>query len=214
MDLKQYQTEYKADQAVGAQFIENKLKELYPNITANFYSPQVLSFQGGEEALDGVAIYKTEDFYHLISYGISHLYYNEQAVGQEFSKWGFEFSFRVKPFAGDQDDEPFWAIQLLQNLGKFVNDTKVYFDDNQFLPLGGPIRQDADTDINGIIFQEDHQLKEIETAHGKVKFLQIVGINQTQLKLLEENSSIDHVKEVLKEIKEKNPLFICDINKY
>ncbi len=211
MDLQSYQTTYNEKQAVGALFIEDALKKVYPDTTPNFYSPHVLSFEGGEEALDGVAIYNTPEYDHLISYGMSHLYYNEEAISGEYSKWGFEFSFRVKPLPQDNGEDPFWAINVLQNLGRFVYETKIYFDEFQFMPLGGTIRQDTENDIVGIIFIKDPELGEIETPHGKVKFLQIIGIDSDTLKSLEEDSSYPHIEAVVKEIQKKNPLFICDV---
>ncbi|ADX67847.1 suppressor of fused domain protein [Weeksella virosa] len=209
MDLQSYQSTYNKKQAVGALFIEDALKKIYPNATPNFYSPHVLSFEGGEDALDGVAIYRTDHYDHLISYGMSHLYYNEEAISGEYSKWGFEFSFRVKPSAKDHGEDPFWAINVLQNLGRFVYETKIYFDEFQFMPLGGTIRQDTDNDIVGIIFIKDPELGEIETPHGKVKFLQIIGINSSTLKSLENEPSYPHIKAVVQEIKQNNPQFIC-----
>ncbi|MBS7333163.1 MAG: suppressor of fused domain protein [Weeksellaceae bacterium] len=208
MNLQEYKSTYNENQAVGALFLEKKVKEIYPELIPNFYSPQVLSFQGGQDALDGVAVYKTPEYYHLVSYGMSHLYYNEEAIGQEFSKWGFEFSLRVKPFDGDEGEDPFWAVQLMQNLGKFVYDTKIYFDENQFIPLGGPIRADADTDIVGVIFIKDPELDEIETPHGKVKFLQMIGIDEPTLKNLENDPSLSHMAAIVEGMKKHNPLFI------
>ena len=211
MNLEQYKSQYKNDQAVGAMSIENRLKEVYADLEPRFYSPQVMSFQGGDDPIDGVAVFDNDGYRHLVSYGMSHLYYNEESVGQEFSKWGFEFTFRVEPFAGDENEDPFWVIQLMNNLGRFVNETKVWFNEYQFLPLGGPIRSDADTDIVGIAFVKDVDLDEIETPHGKVIFLQIVGINIQQLKRLEENSTQAEVKAVLDEIKTVNPKYVCQL---
>lgn len=211
MNLEEYKSLYKNDQAVGALAIENRLKQVYGDLEPRFYSPQVMSFQGGEEPIDGVAIFDVHDHLHLISYGMSHLYYNEDAVGGEFSKWGFEFSFRVKPIATDEGEDPFWVIQLMNNLAKFVEETKVWFNENQFLPLGGPIRVDTNTDIVGLAFVKDVDLDEIDTPHGKVIFLQMVGLNQNQLERLEKKSTQDEVIAVLEEIKTVNPKFICEL---
>lgn len=211
MNLEEYKSQYKNDQAVGALAIENRLKQIYGELEPRFYSPQVMSFQGGDQPIDGVAVFDVHNYLHLVSYGMSHLYYNEQAVGGEFSKWGFEFSFRVKPIAADEGEDPFWVIQLMNNLGKFVEETKVWFNENQFLPLGGPIRVDTETDIVGLAFVKDVDLDEIETPHGKVIFLQMVGLNKQQLERLENNSTQDEVMAVIEEIRAVNPKFICEL---
>ena len=211
MNLEEYKQQYKQDQAVGALSIEKRLKQIYGDLEPRFYSPQVMSFQGGEEPLDGVAVYDVNGYHHLVSYGMSHLYYSEESVGADFSKWGFEFSFRVKPVKDDNGEDPFWVIQLMNNLGRFVNETKVWFDEYQFLPLGGPIRAESETDIVGVAFVMDDDLREIDTPHGKVVFMQIIGLNTAQLKRLEENSTKDEIMAVVDEIKSVNPKFVCEI---
>ena len=211
MNKEEYKQQYKQDQAVGALSIENRLKQIYGDLEPRFYSPQVMSFQGGEEPLDGVAVYDVNGYYHLVSYGMSHLYYSEESAGEEFSKWGFEFSFRVKPVKEDNGEDPFWVIQLMNNLGRFVNETKVWFEEYQFLPLNGPIRSECETDIVGLAFVMDDDLREIETPHGKVIFMQMIGLNSEQLKRLENNSTKDEIMSVVNEIKSDNPKFICQL---
>ena len=211
MNLEEYKKKYKQDQAVGALAIEERLNQVYGDLQPRFYSPQTMSFQGGEDPIDGVAVFDVNEYRHLVSYGMSHLYYNEQAVGGEYSKWGFELTFRVMPFEGDEDQDPFWVIQLMNNLARFVEETKVWFNEFQFLPLGGPIRSDADTDIVGVAFVKDVDLNEIDTPHGKVIFLQMVGLNKEQLTRLENNSTTEEVKAVLNEIKASNPKFVCQL---
>ena len=211
MNLEEYKNQYKQDQAVGALSIENRLKQVYSSLEPRFYSPQVMSFQGGEEPLDGVAVYDVNGYQHLVSYGMSHLYYSEESVGADFSKWGFEFSFRVKPVKEDNGEDPFWVIQLMNNLGRFVNETKVWFEEYQFLPLGGPIRAESDTDIVGLAFVMDDDLREINTPHGKVIFMQMIGLNSEQLKRLEAKSTKEEIMAVIDEIKSVNPKFICEL---
>lgn len=211
MNLEEYKEQYKQDQAIGALSIENRLKQVYGNLEPRFYSPQVMSFQGGEEPIDGVAVFDVNGYHHLVSYGMSHLYYSEESAGAEFSKWGFEFSFRVKPVKEDEGEDPFWVIQLMNNLGRFVNETKVWFEEYQFLPLGGPIRAESNTDIVGIAFIKDDDLDEIDTPNGKVIFLQIVGLNSQQLKRLEGNSTKEEIMAVLNEIKSVNPKFVTEL---
>lgn len=211
MNLEEYKEQYKQEQAVGALSIENRLKQVYGNLEPRFYSPQVMSFQGGEEPIDGVAVFDVNGYHHLVSYGMSHLYYSEESAGAEFSKWGFEFSFRVKPVKEDEGEDPFWVIQLMNNLGRFVNETKVWFEEYQFLPLGGPIRAESNTDIVGIAFIKDDDLDEIDTPNGKVIFLQIVGLNSQQLKRLEDNSTKEEIMAVLNEIKSVNPKFVTEL---
>ena len=117
----------------------------------------------------------------------------------------------MKPVKDDNGEDPFWVVQLMNNLGRFVNETKVWFDEYQFLPLGGPIRTDSETDIVGLAFIKDDDLDEIDTPHGKVTFIQMIGLNSEQLKRLEDNSTKEEIMSVIAEIKSVNPKFVCEI---
>ena len=57
----------------------------------------------------------------------------------------------------------------------------------------------------------DDDLREIETPHGKVIFMQMIGLNSEQLKRLENNSTKDEIMSVVNEIKSDNPKFICQL---
>ncbi len=54
--------------------IENSLKEVYGDFRVLFYSPQVMSFQGGDDPIDGVAVFDDE---WLLSFSVlteCHIY--------------------------------------------------------------------------------------------------------------------------------------------
>ena len=55
---------------------------------------------------------------------MSELYYDEEAAANEFSKWGFEFTFRLPCIPDDMptsdDEAPVWPINLMQNLARYV----------------------------------------------------------------------------------------------
>ena len=116
---------------------------------------------------------------------MSELYYDLQSSQVEFSSWGFEFSMRVAPFADNPDskssggsivlNEPFWAISLMQNLAKYVYNSKKWFEAYHFIPTNSPLRLNTDTKLVGVVFAPDPLLGGIDTPNGRVEFLQMVG---------------------------------------
>lgn len=215
MNRKEYKELYEEEDAVGWLAIDNKVEEIYPKQEPRHYAPPLHYILGGQDPLDGTSIYdsdKQESHRHFISYGMSELYYNEDAVGGEFSKWGFEFTFRLKPF--DEDDEdPTWVIEVMNNLARYVYESQLWFEEYHFIPAKGPIRTETqkEIDIVGLAFVLDPELGKISTPHGEVSFLQMVGITSKELDRLTQDPKISTVKELVDEMRKENPLLITDL---
>lgn len=99
MDLETYRKTYTEDDAVGWLAIDQAIDKIYGNQESIHFAPIISSMLGGEDPLDGVSVYESTQqapHLHFISYGFSQLYYDEEAVGKEFSKFGFELTFRLK----------------------------------------------------------------------------------------------------------------------
>ncbi len=215
MNTDEYKAKYSEDDAVGWAFIDKAVDKLYPNQEPKHYATMIKYFMGGDDPLDGVSVYKSDkdkEHYHFVSYGMSELYYNESAAGGDFSKWGFEFTFRLRPFEED-DDDPRWVVSLMQNLARYVFETGNWFDEYHFIPANGPIRLETDTEIVGIAFVLDPELGSINTPHGEVNFLQIVGITEDELEQLKANPKISETKKLLEKLKEKSPLLVTDLKR-
>ena len=168
---------------------------------------------GGEHPLDGVSIYESKkqtDHFHFVTYGFSELYYDENKIEDEFSKWGFELTFRLKPFEEDNGN-PSWVIALLQNIAKYVFDSGNWFEEFHYMPANGPIRLDTETDITALVIVSDPEIEKKQTPHGELSFLQIVGITSAEYEAIKENPGT--VEEVLNKLKENNPLLITDLTR-
>ena len=176
---------------------------------------------GGEDPLDGISIYDNHEqiFHrHIVSYGMSELYYSPESAENEFSGWGVEFTFRIVPFEGDKDadnakHEPYWAMNVMQNLARYVFDSKKWFEAYHFIPANGPIRLDTDTKLVGIAFAPDPQLGTIETPNGEVTFLQMVGLTQEELDWLWQDPKTGRVEELINKMRADNPLLITDLKR-
>jgi hypothetical protein len=217
MTRKEYKAKFEEDEAVGWDALNEKVLEVYGKTEPRHYAPPLSMILGGKDPIEGTSIYdsqKQEFHRHFISYGMSELYYNEEAAGGEFSKWGFEFTFRLKPFKEDEkDDDPFWVIEVMNNLARYVYESQRWFEEYDFIPANGPIRTETEVhiDIVGLIFVLDPELGKINTPHGEVSFLQMVGITSKELERLKKDPTTDNVKKLVDEIRKDNPLLITDL---
>ncbi|WP_283686048.1 suppressor of fused domain protein [Dysgonomonas sp. Marseille-Q5470] len=216
MTQKEYKNLFDEDDAVGWLEIDKVVEGIYGDQKPRHYAPPVHYMVGGEDPLDGVSIYDSQkDMFHrhLVSYGMSELYYNEEAAGGEFSKWGFEFTFRLKPFAEDGDDST-WVVNLMNNLARYVIKSGKWFEEYHVIPANGPIRLNSTAEINivGVAFVSDPELGKIQTPHGEVSFLQMVGLTANEMnRITSASSAYDEVKKVLAEMKTTNPLMVTDL---
>ena len=161
--------------------------------------------------------------HHLVSFGMSELYYDPQSSQDEFSGWGFEFSMRIVPFADDPDSksgddtvvpyEPFWAISLMQNLAKYVYNSKKWFEAYHFIPTNSPLRLNTDTKLVGVAFAPDPVLGGTDTPNGRVEFLQMVGITQRELDWLRKDPTTQRVERLINMMRKDNPLLITDLKR-
>lgn len=215
MNKDDYKNKFKEDDAVGWLSIDELTEKLYPNQEPKHYGTVIKYMLGGEDPLDGVSIYKSKnqnDHYHFVSYGMSNLYYDLENCEEEFSGWGFEFTFRLIPFDEDEE-EPKWVVSLMQNLAKYVFNSKKWFEEYHFIPANGPIRSNTETDITAIAFVEDPEMGAIKTPNGNVQFLQMVGITSNEYEQLKQNPKTTETKILLDKLKKENPLLITDLKR-
>ena len=137
MTTQGYEAKFTEDAAPGWDSITSALGKIYDPANECHYASQLHASLGGKDYLDGISVFDSAEgvpHRHLVSFGMSELYYDPQSSQDEFDGWGFEFSMRVTPFADDPDSkfgdgsvvshEPFWAISLMQNLAKYVYNSK------------------------------------------------------------------------------------------
>jgi Suppressor of fused protein (SUFU) len=210
MTKDEYKQQFSEDDAVGWLSIDKEFERLYPNQEPKHFGTTIPYALGGEDPLDGLSVYestKQTEHYHFVSYGFSELYYDEDMAGEEYSKWGFELTFRLKKV----DEEIHWAMNLIQNLAKYVFSSKKYFDEYHFIPANGPIRLGYDTDITALAFVADPELGKIQTPNGEVIFLQLVGLTTAEYDLLKNDPDENKTEQLISELRRTNPLLITDL---
>ena len=152
----------------------------------------------------------TEQF-HFVTYAFSELYYDEESAGGDFSKYGFELTFRLK--MEDENDNVNWVCNLLQNLAKYVFKSGKWFEEYHFIPANGPIRSEFDTEITALAFVLDPELGKIDTPHGEVMFLQMVGLTTNEYEELKQNPNTNETEKLIEKLKQTNELLITDLNR-
>ncbi len=101
----------------------------------------------------------------------------------------------------------------MNNLARYVFNSGNWFEEFHFVPAGGPIRLETDTDITGLVFALDPELGRIDTPHGEVSFLQMVGITSKEVERLKANPTTEEVERLINELKETNPMLLTDLNR-
>lgn len=214
MNLKEYKKKYTKDDAPGWLAIDKAIEALYPGQEPKHWAATPHYAVGGKDPIDGISFYEAlrdgELYYHFVTYGFSNLYYDEELVGNDYSKFGFELTFRLKPYHLDKDG-PTWVFHLIQNIARYVFKSGNWFEPYHYMPTNGQIRLDSDTSLTGIAFLLDPELGVIDTPHGEVQFLQMFGINDEEFNQLK--SEKYDASSLIKIHAENNPLLITDLER-
>jgi hypothetical protein len=174
-----------ADSSPGWDAIDAALRRKYPGVTPRHYGTLLGWKLGGPDPLDGISVYQRTDHWHYVTYGMSELHTKESSNPNE-SGWGFEFTFRLARNPAFDVEPPAWVANFLQNLARYVFQSRNPFAAGHHVDLNGPIATEhEDTAIRAITFAEDPELGIIGTPHGRLVFLQVVGIT------LDEYASIE-----------------------
>lgn len=213
MELAEYKRRYgNQDATPGWDAIDARLRELYPGQEPKHWGTLIKRMLGGPDPIDGISAYHCTDggidHLHFVTYGYSSLYYDEEAVGKDYSRFGFEMTFRLASQL-PPIKEPIWVCNLLQNLARYVFESGRWFEPYHWVPANGPICLDYDTDIVGLAFLNDPTLKPLDSPHGRVEFIQAFGITRAELGTF---TSTKQTAEALVEHHRKaNPLLVTDL---
>jgi hypothetical protein len=194
------------DSAPGWEAIDAALHELYPDVEPRHYGTVIPWHLGGPDPLDGISVYPRPDHWHFVTYGLSDLYVKE-SPDSSVSGWGFELTFRLAR-TGDDAEPPKWPWNFLQNLARYVFQSGNTFEPGHRVDLDGPISLAApDTAIRAVTFVVDPELGEIDTPHGRLRVLQVVGLTLAEYAAAEQWDA----DQVLAIIGRSIPLFVTDL---
>lgn len=197
------------DSAPGWDAISAALTRIYGDQEPLHFGTIIKFSLGGNDPLDGLSIYRSIDgsHWHYVSYGMSELY-SKEGENKEYSGWGFEFTMRVSR-SEEENQPPRWPMSLMQNLARYVFKTGNIFADGHHLDCNGTIALEYNTELKALLFAQDPQLKEIDTPHGRLQFIQLVGITLDERKAIV-NWNPNGVKKLLSQ---RDPLLITDMDR-
>ncbi len=178
------ETEY-TDEAPGWDAINEALRPIYGDREPYHVGTVIPYALGGPNPIHGISAYKNDEprpHWHFVTYGLSELWQKE-STDPKVSGYGFELTLRTVCKPKDKRP-PNWALNFLQNLGRYVFTTGNTFGAGHTLPLNGPIKSGGDTLIHAASFAPDPQLPPISTPNGRVEFLQIVGLTMDELEAI------------------------------
>jgi photosystem II stability/assembly factor-like uncharacterized protein/tetratricopeptide (TPR) repeat protein len=197
------------DESPGWAAIDRALEPVYHGAEPHAHYGTVVPYMlGGNDPIHGISIYLRDEpvpHFHFVTYGFTDLFTKETDDPAE-SGFGFELTLRLCR-APDERDVPMWALNFLQNLGRYVFGTGNRFGAGHKMGLNGPIALDHDTKITAIAFADDPELGDIESKFGKARFIQIVGITDAEYRLIQEWSTTGLV-EILRK---KLPVLVTDL---
>jgi hypothetical protein len=165
----------------------------------------------GRDPLDGISVYKNAGppcHWHFVSYGLSELY-DKESDDPEVSGFGFELTFRLA-CASQDETPPVWSLDFQQNLARYVFETGNAFGPNHHMDLNSPIALEEETDIRAVAFATDSQLGAIDTPHGRLTFLQVVGLTHDELGAIKDWNTGG----LLEVLAEGNPLLVTDLSRH
>lgn len=170
------------DSAPGWEAIDAALRPLYADQEPLHWAPTIHAALGGPDPLDGISAYsRLEPFphWHFITYGFSDLYVKE-GPDADISGFGFELTFRLRRETSETQP-PSWPLSLLQNLARYVFSSGNTFDAGHYMSLNSAIALGYETQLRAVLFVRDPELGDIATPHGRLSFLQVVGITLPEL---------------------------------
>ena len=215
MDLDTYKQMFGGeDAAPGWDSINSRLKQVYGEQEPKHWGTAIKHMLGGPDPLDGISAYECVDggrkHLHFCTYGYTFLYYDEEVVGGDYSRFGFEMTFRLASQL-PPSEELWWVCNLLQNLARYVFESGRWFEPYHWLPANGPIRADYDTDIVGLAFLRDPRLEPIDSPHGRVEFIQAFGITQAELDSFADTKQT--AESLIESHRRSNPLLVTDLSR-
>ncbi len=201
--------------APGWDEIEAAFSEVYGDTKPEHFGTTITSraMFGGDEYLDGFSAYPSDKGYaHIVTFGMSELYYDEESFGGEFSKWGYEMTMKLK------DTEPnncVWAMNMMSNLARYTFTSKSWFEPGQYVgnakdPQSINLSK-PESKITALLIAADTEVNGRDTIYGRLDFVQLVGITTDEFLKIRENKEL--IPTLLDNLKADYPDLETDMNR-
>ena len=201
--------------APGWDEIEDAFKAVYGDQQPEHFGTVITNraMFGGNEYLDGYSAYQSGKGYsHIVTFGMSELYADEERLGKEYSKWGYEMTVKLR---NEAPQDCIWAMNMLGNLARYTFQSERWFEPGQYvgsakdpqsLNLGKP-----ESKITSLLIVNDTEIPTRQTIYGELAFLQLVGITTNELKAVMDDRSLIPV--LLENLKKDYPDLETDMER-
>ncbi|MDK8180255.1 suppressor of fused domain protein [Paenibacillus sp. UMB4589-SE434] len=194
----------------GWDAIEEQMVNIYGAQEPKHYGTVTSYALGGHDPLDGISVYKAEQpfpHWHFVTFGFSELY-EKESEDTDYSGFGFELTFRLTR-EEHEEEPPAWALNLLQNMGRYVFSSGNVLAAGDYLDANGPICLESDTKLTALVFIEDTELPAIHTPNGRVEFVQMIGMTEEELEATKTWNTI----KMLEACQEMMPGYITNLSR-
>ncbi len=195
MTIEEFREKAKDEEyAPGWDEIEAGFAEVYGDAEPSHYGTTITSraMFGGNEYLDGFSIFTSAKGYsHIVTFGMSELYADEESFGGEYSKWGYEMTMKLKDTA---PQDCIWALNMMSNLARYTFTSKRWFEPNQYVGSAKDPQSinlsKPECRITAVLVVNDTEIKTRQTIYGELAFLQLVGITTDEFKKVVDDKSL------------------------
>ncbi|MBE5960356.1 MAG: suppressor of fused domain protein [Lachnospiraceae bacterium] len=200
------------DWAPGWDAIEESFAKVYPLQEAKHFGIdlEARAYLGGDEYLDGYSVYTSKDGYqHIVTFGMSELYVDEECFGGEFSKWGYEMTMKLK----EEDVEScVWAMNMMGRFARYTFQNESWLEAGQFIMGSGePIDGEDESTIVALMVVPDTEVEGRDTVNGRLDFLQFVGITKEEFEAVSNNPDLGDI--LVERMKADNPKLVTDMTR-
>ena len=175
--------------AEGWDAITARFEELYPGQVNPKHYGTLLSYSlGGQDPIDGISVYDGADFWHFVTYGFSDLYGIHTEDDPEWSGAGFELTVKLKKLPWIDEKEVKNIAGVLQSLARYIFSSEQRFSPYEYIWTKQTNGFDlhGKSKLTGFATLPD-EAGIIETPHGKVEFICVVGLTDKELRAIVEH---------------------------
>lgn len=198
--------------APGWETIEHEFERLYPGQEPRHYGTNMMAraIFGGDCYLDGYSIYDSPKGYkHIVTFGMTELYADEESFGGEWNKWGYEMTIKLRE---KEPEDCLWAINMLSNLARYTYTQNQFFLPNQYIAGNGTsLHAGMDSAITALITTTDTEAMSQNSVYGKTEFIQLVGITEQEFKNIQGKTA--NIELLLERMKQDNQDLVTDMTR-
>ena len=143
------------------------------------------------DPLQGIDAYLGPKWWLYVTYGLTELFLKE-SEDPNISGWGYELTMRA-PIDGL--DPPKWPFGVLFSLAKLTQEETMVFGPGHRLETGHPLAG-VPTRLTGVAFTRDPLLGVIDTPHGTMQFLLVVGVTSDEISKMKASSTASVLDEL------------------